>query len=139
MSPTDVFWVVSVPEGSVQVDLDDGTASLHVQNLCVYDAFMVANSIMGVNRTVNQVQGTIDSLRMKWSGILQRDVANQPVNQMRGTFVQNTATIEVTATTPRTIVTSLSNGHGFKFVSDPASTSVSHFAQIGQESNGVYF
>jgi hypothetical protein len=139
LSPTDVFWVASIPEGSVQVDLDAGTASLHVQNLCVYDAFTVANSIMGVNRTVNQVQGIINSLRIKWSGILERDVANQPVNQMRGTFVQNKATIEVTATTPRTMVTPLSNGHGFKFVSDAASTSVSNFAQIGQESNGVYF
>jgi hypothetical protein len=139
LSPTNVFWVASIPEGSVHVDLDDGTASLHVQNLCVLDAFTVANSIQGVNRTVNQVQGIINSLRMNWSGIIQRDTAIQPANQMRGTFVQNTATIEVTATTPRTMVTALSNGHGFKFVSDAASTSVSNFAQIGQESNGVYF
>ena len=29
--------------------------------------------------------------------------------------------------------------HGFRFVSDPASTSVNHFALIGHERNGVYF
>ena len=139
LSPTNVFWVASIPDGSVHVDLDRGTASLHVQNMCVYDAFTVANSVQGVNRPVNQVQGIINSLRIEWSGILKRDVANEPVNQMRGAFVENTATIEVTATTPRTMVTALSNGHGFEFVSDRASTSVSNFAQIGQESNGVYF
>jgi hypothetical protein len=139
LSPTNVFWVANIPEGSAHVDLDEGTASLHVRNMCVYDAFTVPNSAMGVNRAVNQVQGIIDSLDIEWSGILKRDVANQPVNKMRGTFVENTARIEVTATTPMTVVTSLSNGHGFRFVSNPASTSVSNFAQIGQESNGVYF
>jgi len=121
------------------VDLDAGTASLHVRNLCVYDAFTVANSVQGVNRAVNQVKGIINSLDMSWSGIIKRDSANEPGNQMRGSFMENTATIAVTATTPFTIVTALSNGHGFQFVSDPASTSVSNFAQIGQEFNGVFY
>jgi hypothetical protein len=139
LSATNVFWVGSIPEGSVHVDLDDGSATLHVENMCVYDAFTVANSIAGVNRTVNQVKGIINSLHIEWSGVIERDAANEPVNQMRGMFVQNTARISVTATTPKTAVTSLSNGHGFRFVSDPASTSVSHFAQIGQEQNGIFF
>jgi len=121
------------------VDLNAGTASLHVQNLCVYDAFTVANSIQGVNRAVNQVKGIFNSLDMEWSGIIKRDTANEPVNKMRGSFVENTATIAVAATTPITIVTALSNGHGFQFVSDPASTSVSNFAQIGYERNGVFY
>jgi len=76
---------------------------------------------------------------MEWSGVISRDTANEPVNQMRGNFVENTAKIAVTATTPRTTVTALSNGHGFRFVSDAAATSVSNFAQIGQEQNGIYF
>lgn len=139
MSPTNVFWAAHLPEGSAHVDLDSGMASLHVQNLCVYDAFTVPNSVQGVDRTVNQVKGIINSLDMRWSGILKRDTAHEPINQMRGSFVENTATIAVTATTPITFVTALSNGHGFQFVSDPASTSVSNFAQIGHERNGVYF
>jgi len=121
------------------VDLQAGTASLHVENACVYDAFTVPNSILGVNRPVNQVKGIFNSLDMEWSGIIKRDTANEPVNQMRGSFVENTATIAVTATTPITIVTALSNGHGFRFVSDPASTSVSNFAQIGDERNGIFY
>ena len=134
-----MFWVASIPEGSVHVDLDEGSASLRVKNMCVYDAFTVPNSIMGVNRPVNQVKGIIDSLEIEWSGVFSRDTANEPVNKMRGNFVENKARIAVTATTPKSAVTALSNGHGFRFVSDPASTSVSHFAEIGEERNGIYF
>jgi hypothetical protein len=139
LSPTNVVWVVRIPPGSAHVDLNQGTASLHVQNAAVFDAFTVPNSLEGVNRTVNPVLGILNALRMEWSGITTVETANQPLNKMRGTFVEGTATIEVTATTPRTLVTTLSNGHGFRFVSDPASTSVNHFALIGEEQNGVYF
>jgi hypothetical protein len=138
LSPINVFWAVRIPNGSAHVDLDRGTASLHVENLSVFDAFTVANSIQGTNRTVNQVLGIFDSLDIRWSGSHLVN-ANQPVNRMRGTFVEGQASVEVTATTPRTFVTPLSNGHGFRFVSDAASTSVSHFAQIGEEQNGVFF
>ncbi len=139
LSPTSVFWAVRVPNGGAHVDTNRGTASLHVRNICVFDAFTVPNSILGVNRPVNLVLGIIDSLDIEWSGITNVESANQPVNRMRGTFGEGTATIAVKATTPRTMVTGLSNGHGFSFVSDPASTSVAHFALVGSEQNGVYF
>ena len=105
----------------------------------MYDAFTVANSVQGVNRPVNQVAGIINSLDIEWSGILSTETANEPINQLRGSFVEGTAKIAATATTPRTMVTALSNGHGFSFVSDPASTSVSNFALVGMEQNGIYF
>src|SRR5215813_2185352 len=78
------------------------------------DAFAVANSIMGVNRTVNQVRGTIDSLDIEWrtSGTPVQQCTNQPVNRMSGNFVEGIARIAVTATTPRTDVRALSNGLG---------------------------
>jgi hypothetical protein len=139
LSPTSVFWALSIPNGSAQVNLDAGTASLHIENLCVFDAFIVPNSIAGVNRSVNLVKGIINSVQIDWSGIISVDTANQPDNQMRGKFVENIAKISVTATTPKTAITSLSNGHGFQFASDPASTSVSNFAQIGFEQNGVFY
>jgi hypothetical protein len=110
-----------------------------VRNLCVYEAFTVPNSLAGVNRPVNLVKGIIESLDIEWSGVISRDTANQPVNRMRGTFVENTATISVTASTPRTEVTPLSNGHGFRFVSHPAATDLSNFAQIGFEQNGIFY
>jgi hypothetical protein len=140
VSATTVFWVVEIPDGSAQVDLDSGSASLHAENICVLDAFTIANSAAGVNRPVNQVKGIINSLEIEWSGTGGTPTAtNEPLNQMRGTFVENTAQVAVTATTPRTAVTSLSNGHGFQFVSDPASTSVNNFALIGFEQNGIFY
>ena len=139
LSATNVFWAVHIPKGSAHADLDTGAASLHARNICVYDAFTVPNSVLGVNRPVNQVLGIINSLAIEWSGIITTETADEAANQMRGTFVENTARIAVTATTPRTMVTALSNGHGFRFVSDPASTSVNHFALIGREQNGIYF
>ena len=139
LSPTSVFWAVRIPNGAAHVNLNRGTASLHVEHVCVFDAFTVPNSILGVNRPVNLVRGIINSLDIEWSGITAMDPVNQPINRMRGTFGEGTATIAVKATTPRTMVTGLSNGHGFRFVSDPASTSVNHFALIGRERNGVFF
>jgi hypothetical protein len=139
VSPTSVVWAVHIPNGGAHVDLDRGTASLHVQNVCVFEAFTVPNSLEGVNRAVNPVLGIIDSLRIEWSGITSVETVNESVNHMRGMFVEATAKIAVTATTPKTTVTTLSNGHGFRFVSDPASTSVSHFALFGHEQNGVYY
>ena len=140
LSATNVFWAIEIPEGSAHVDLDAASASLHVENACVYDAFTVANSVMGVARLVNQVKGIINSLQIDWSGTgMPLMPANEPANKMRGSFVENTAKIAVTATTPRTEVTALSNGDGFRFVSDPASTSVNHFALIGHETNGRFY
>ena len=136
-----MFWAVELSEGAAHTDLDEGSASLHARNICVLDAFTVANSVLGVNRPVNQVRGIIDSLDIEWrtSGTPVQQCTNQPANKMSGTFVENIARIAVTATTPRTDVTALSNGHGFRFVSDPAETSVSHFAQIGKEQNGSFY
>jgi len=134
-----VLWAVRIPDGSAHVNLDAGTGSLHLRQICVLDAFTVANSAAGVNRAVNQVLGVIDSLDIDWSGILARETADQSANRMRGTFLETRATVAVTATTPLTMVTTLSNGHGFRFVSNPASTSVSNFALIGQEQNGIFF
>jgi hypothetical protein len=139
VSPINVLWAVQIPNGSAHVDLETGAGSLHVENLSVLDAFTVANSVQGVSRAVNQVLGVLNSLDIQWSGIIAKETAIQPVNQMRGSFTENTAKIAVTATTPRTMVTSLSNGHGFRFVSNAASTSLSNFALIGQEQNGIYF
>jgi len=129
---------VEIPRGSAHVNLETGAALLHVENICVLDAFTTANSVQGVNRAVNQVRGVINSLHIEWSGMIATETADEPVNQMRGSFIENTAKIAVTATTPRTMVTTLSNGHGFRFVSNDASTSVSNFALIGQEQNGIF-
>jgi hypothetical protein len=123
-----------VPEGSGEVDLDDGTAELHAENICaVFDAFTVPNSV-SPNRPLGFVSGRIDSVEIKWSGITKSFIGvHDAVNHFAGDFFQiGSVTIAVTASTPK------STGHGFRFVSDPATTKV-NYAQIGRERNGVFF
>jgi hypothetical protein len=123
-----------VPEGSGKVDLAAGSAELHAENICaVFDAFTVPNSV-SPDRPLGFVSGRIDSVDIKWSGIIKSFIGvHDVVNHFAGDFFQiANVTIAVTAVTP------VSTGHGFQFVSDPASTVV-NYAQIGSERNGVFF
>ena len=128
-----VVWVAAIPEGSAHVDLDAGEASLHVKNICVLDTFTVANSLNPNHPMGNPVAAEIQSLDINWTGISRRTSFRSPTEKFAGNYVENSATIEVTVTTLT------STGHGFRFVSAPARTTVSHFAQIGQERNGAFF
>jgi len=147
VSPTGVAWVADIPEGSAHADLTTGSASLHLRNICVFDAFTVGNSVDTTRPLGNIVKGLIDALDVEWSGIQSR-VTNfsDADNCFRGDFVENTATIAVTATTPPSLSTQIeapgcvtNKINGFRFVSGPASGNVSEFAQIGHERNGIFF
>jgi len=123
-----------VPEGSGEVDLDDGTAEFHAENICaVFDAFTVPNSVSS-DRPLGYESGRIDSVEIKWRGVTKSFMGvHDTTNHFSGDFHQiGMVTIAVTATTPK------STGHGFRFVSNPATTKV-NYAQIGSESNGVFF
>jgi hypothetical protein len=133
ISPTLVTWVTPIPEGGARSDLDDGTAELHVRNICaVFDAFSVANSLDPTHPLGNVVSAVIDSLDLKWGGVTRSIIGfSDPVNQFSGDFFETSASIHVSVTTKK------STGHGFRFVSS-ATTKV-NFAQVGRETNGVYF
>jgi hypothetical protein len=123
-----------VPEGAGEVDLAGGTAEFHAENICaVYDAFTVPNSV-SPDRPLGFVSGRIDSVVIKWSGIIKSFIGiHDAVNHFAGDFFEiGNVTIAVTAVTP------VSTRHGFRFVSDPGSTVV-NYAQIGSERNGVFF
>ncbi len=123
-----------MPEGSARVDLAAGTAELHAENICaVFDAFTVANSF-SPDRPLGYASGRIDSIDLKWSGVTKSFLGvHDTTNHFMGNFFQmGNVTIAVTATTPK------STGHGFRFVSDPSTTTV-NYAQIGSESNGSFF
>lgn len=116
------------------MDLVGGTASLKANNICaVFDAFTVANSL-SPSRPLGFVSGMISSVDLRWSGVTKSFLGiHDSTNHFMGDFFQiGNVTIAVTATTP------ISTGHGFRFVSDPASTTV-NYAQIGSESNGSFF
>ena len=66
---------------------------------------------------------------VRWSGPISRDIMVQDtMNGFRGEFKENQATLRWSASRA-----------GFTFASDPANTSMSSFAQLGQESNGIFF
>ena len=116
------------------MDLDGGAAEFHAENICaVYDAFTVPNSV-SPDRPLGFVSGRIDSVDIKWSGVIKSFLGiHDTANNFAGDFFQiGNVTISVTASTPKT------TGHGFRFVSDPATTTV-NYAQIGSERNGVFF
>jgi hypothetical protein len=141
VSESDVIWTTEIPEGSVHVDLRNEEASLHVRNVLVFDTFTVANSL-DPHHPIPKVNAMINSLRMTWSGTLNRRSHTDCVDAFRGSYLEDMATIEVTATTPPTPASTCpprAARNGFRFVSDPAHTTISHFAQIGRERNGVFF
>ncbi len=129
-----VFWTTPLPPGSAKVDLVGGTASLKANNICsVFDAFTVPNSV-SLGRPLGFASGIINSVDIEWSGVTKSFLGiHDSTNQFMGDFFQiGNVTIAVTATTPK------STGHGFRFVSDPATTTV-NYAEIGSESNGSFF
>jgi len=139
ISPTLLLWTTDIPKHSVEVDLDQGEAILQFENLrTVFDAFTVRNSF-NTGHPLGFVSATIEKLRIHWKGPgsrTARDSFSGP--GFKANFVQNASTtIEVTVATPATKPPfTPAPQHGFRFVSNPGST-VTHFAQIGQERNGV--
>jgi hypothetical protein len=133
ISPTLVVWATPIPAGSARVDVEGGTAELHVRNICsVFDAFTIPNSLDSTRPLDNIVSAVIDSLDLRWSGVKRRIPGfSDPVNQFSGDFVETSATLDFTVTTPK------STGHGFRFVS--SATTTVNFAQIGRETNGRFF
>jgi len=123
----------------VEVDLDDGEATLHLQNVCnVFDAFTVANSLSPAH-ALGFVSATINSLRIHWKGITKKRSFSNAASRFAGDFVENSATIAVTTTTPPTKPPFTPAAQdGFQFVANPATTT-SLFAQIGHERNGSLF
>jgi hypothetical protein len=135
------MWTTEIPEGSVEFELQEEEASLHVKNVLVFDAFTVPNSL-NTFHPLGKVNAIINSLRIEWRGTTHRRSHSDCLDAFRGQYFEDTATIEVIATTPPTHAKDCpptAERHGFHFESDPAHTSISHFAQIGREHNGVFF
>ena len=68
------------------------------------------------------------SFHLRWHGVKQRVRVRDTSNDFAGRFIEDTAEIGWSA-----------REAGFRFVSDPARTSTTEFALIGQESNGRFF
>jgi hypothetical protein len=123
-SPAGVVWTVRLPRGNpLLVDFEAAEATL-IADLDMQDYTKIPNSLaLGPAVPANV------TFELRWSGPINRDITVQDAaNGFRGRFLENKATLSWTATRA-----------GFKFVSDPANTSTSVFAELGRESNGIFF
>ena len=68
------------------------------------------------------------SFEVRWSGVDDRVNVKNPGNGFAGEFVRNQARMAWTATSG-----------GYHYESDPISTSVSGFAELGHERNGSFY
>jgi len=68
------------------------------------------------------------SFELRWSGVSKRVHTRDATNHFVGDYIEDTATIHWEA-----------EEDGFHFVSDPAHTSTTVFAEIGSERNGAFF
>jgi hypothetical protein len=140
ITPSELLWTTPVSMGSVQFDFSQEKASLQVKNVLVFDAYTVPNSF-NPDHPLGRVNSIINSLRIDWSNTTRAtSFKNCDPNAFGGDFLEDSATIQVTATTPPVPATNcpLKPGrNGFRFVSQK--TTASHFAQIGREQNGVFF
>jgi hypothetical protein len=134
------MWTAPLSEGAVKFDSRKGKASLHVKDVLVFDGFTIPNALNPFHPN-GHVNSIINSLRMEWNATVPRSQIDC-LDAFRGDFLEGSATIEVTATTPPTAASTCPANparNGFKFVSDPANTTINLFAQIGSERNGVFF
>ena len=121
-------------------DLDAGNAVLDLHDICeVHDVFTVPNSF-DVTHALGFVGAVVKSLRIEWSGVIQSFLNfSSGAEKFAGNFFRTSATIAVTTRTPATSPPFTPSAQdGFEFVADPATT-VTHFAQIGMERNGLLF
>jgi hypothetical protein len=102
----------------------DGAEATMLADLDVLDYTTVPNAL-----ALGPAVPAAVRFEVRWSGPVTRIVSVRDQDHgFRGLFKENSATLSWSATRA-----------GFSFVSDPANTSSSVFAQIGRESNGLFF
>jgi hypothetical protein len=118
------FWTTAIPSGSVHQPSGDGFASMRVSNLGVEDYFNLANALADGP----SVEATA-SFAVRWVGPVTRTVnVSDPATAFAGLFREDQARVSWSA-----------SEDGFAFLSDPASTSTTVFAELGHEHNGRFF
>jgi hypothetical protein len=120
-----LFWTMHIPTHDVNVDLGRATATMRVTNADVEDYHTLKNAIL---------EGPSDpasvSFVIRWHGVNARVEVQDFELGFAGRFIEDSATVQWSARVPST---------GFRFHSDPATTSKTTFAEIGSERNGVFF
>jgi len=126
-----LFWTIALPEGSVEVHLGKGSATMEAADVPIFDYGNIPNSLFGGQPGI---PGTV-SFKVVWN------VGKQPINVrntnptfggFRGEFIRSTALKAAQMEWSGTV-------GDLQFVSEPLDSSHSAFAQIGHEQNGSFF
>jgi hypothetical protein len=132
IKPDGLFWTVGFSESTVSVDdIDNGRASMSVDDLSLRDFHTIPNALM---------RGSSDSatvsFEIEWDGVLKEGEVRNEANRFNLDFVDTDVTVEWSATNEAT---------GFSFESDVGSRKTSidlgqvPFAIVGEERNGRFF
>ena len=118
-----LFWTQPVSEDALEVDLQDGTATLGLDDLDVEDYHTLLNALKDGPSDSASV-----SFEMRWKAIAAPMNVSDSVHRFSGRFQLSTVQIEWSAKAPN-----------FEFVSDAASSTVNVKSVIGRERNGIFF
>ena len=124
IEPDGRFWTKALPASTVEVHPGSGDARFHVGDLDIEDYHDVINAL----KDGPSLEAVV-SFDLRWTGGGGHVKVRDKTNDFAGRYVEGKATIEWSALTE--------NGQFFK--SDPANTSITHFAEVGKERNGVFF
>jgi hypothetical protein len=120
-----LFWTMPIPEQSIDVDLEDGRASMRLKNAVVTDYGNINNALFGGGPAPMRAVVSFD---VEWSGVIDRAHVNNPLRTLAGRFIYNHAQMEWSAT--------VGNYH---FMSARLSSSSSDFAELARERNGRFY
>jgi hypothetical protein len=126
------MWTRPISLESVRVDFEDAAASMRLRHVAVFDWVNNRNSIQhgGAPPPAGPYPPVCAeiSIDIRWSGVTNTaDVCNA-TDHYQGRFIEDVSTFRFKVTQP-----------GFSFESDPASTSINEYSEIGRERNGVFF
>ncbi len=130
----DVFWMIQVKHDAVEVDFDQGQASLKVKGLDVFDDHDLANSLtQGLGLPTPPIAPVFPlrakvSFDVEWNGIVAMAQIENTMQNFRGTFLSTGATIKWSA-----------EEEGFKFESEAPDPSRNLVSVLAREKNGVFF
>lgn len=118
-----LFWTQPVAGDSVSFSLERGTATLALDDLDEEDYHNLHNALLD-----GPSDSATVSFEMRWNAVADAMQVTDDVHRFTGRFRLSEVQIEWSATAP-----------GFRFVSDPASTTTNVRSVIGRERNGVFF
>jgi len=122
-STTRPFWTIPFSPDAAHIDLAGERAFLIAEDMALPDFHDVKSALTGGP----SVPATV-SFNLQWSGVVRRlRIANE-TDGFEGVYIEDRLNAECSA-----------QQEGFRFVSDPASTTQNVFSVIGRERNGVFF